>query len=69
MEYAEMPFATRRRRFEPEERSAERVRLTTRFSEVQAKIAACQALPAADGKPAVAEAYRCARRGDPRHRG
>jgi len=56
-EYAEMPFAIRRRRHEPEQRSAERVRLTARFSDIQAEIAACQALLDADGKPNVARAY------------
>jgi hypothetical protein len=56
--YAEMPFAIRRRQHEPEHRSAERVRLTTRFSEIQAELSVCQALIDAEGDPQVATAYR-----------
>jgi hypothetical protein len=56
--YAEMPFAIRRRQHEPEHRSAERVRLTARFSEIQAEIAVCQALIESEGDPRIAAAYR-----------
>lgn len=56
--YAEMPFAIRRRQPEPEHRSAERVRLTTRFSEIQAEIVVCQALIESEGDPLIAAAYR-----------
>lgn len=55
--YAEMPFMIRRRRHEAEERSAERVRLSTHFSEVKAEIATCQVLLAADGDQRVTGAY------------
>ena len=57
LSYAEMPFMIRRRRHESEERSAERVRLSTHFSEVKAEIATCQVLLAADGDQRVAGAY------------
>jgi hypothetical protein len=56
--YAEMPFAIRRRQHEHEHRSAERVRLSTRFSEIQAEIAVCQALIESEGDRRVAAAYR-----------
>lgn len=56
--YAEMPFAIRRRQAEAEHRSAERVRLANRFSEIQAEIAVCQALVESEGDPRVAAAYR-----------
>ena len=56
--YAEMPFAIRRRQPEPKHRSAERVRLTDRFSEIQAEIAVCQALIESEGDPHIAAAYR-----------
>jgi hypothetical protein len=56
--YAEMPFAIRRRRFEPDERAAERVRLSTLFSEIQAELAVCQALIDAEDDHAIAAAYR-----------
>jgi hypothetical protein len=55
--YLEMPYAIRRRRHEAEHRSAERVRLTERFADVQAELAACQALIRADGQTEVAHAY------------
>lgn len=55
--YAEMPFAIRRRQHEPEHRSAERVRLTTRFSEIQAEIAVCQALIGSEADARIATAY------------
>jgi len=42
--YAEMPFEIRRRRHEADQRSAERVRLASRFSEVQAELSVCHAL-------------------------
>jgi hypothetical protein len=56
--YAEMPFAIRRRRSEAEHRSSERVRLTTRFSEIQAEISVCVALLEAEGDRPVSAAYR-----------
>jgi hypothetical protein len=56
--YAEMPFAIRRRQHELEHRSAERVRLTTRFSEIQAELSVCQALIDAEGHQQVSTAYR-----------
>lgn len=46
--YQEMPYAIRRRRHEPDERSGERVRLSTAFSDVQAELASCEALMRAD---------------------
>ena len=55
--YAEMPFAIRRRQHEQEHRSAERVRLTARFSEIQAEIAVCQAVIDSEGDPHIAAAY------------
>jgi hypothetical protein len=55
--YREMPFMIRRRRSEPEERSAERVRLGTRFSEVQAELATCENLLVADGPDWLAQEY------------
>lgn len=56
--YAEMPFAIRRRQHEPDYRSAERVRLTTRFSEIQAEISVCEALIDAEGDQHVSTSYR-----------
>lgn len=55
--YGEMPFMVRRRRFEEEERSAERVRLSTHFSAVKAEISTCQVLLAADGDQRLSTAY------------
>lgn len=55
--YREMPFMIRRRRFELEERSSERVRLATQFSEVQSELAACQHLVGANGPRWLAAAY------------
>jgi len=55
--YAEMPFEIRRRRHEPAHRSAERVRLASRFSKVQAELSVCHALIAAEGNPAILDAY------------
>lgn len=56
--YAEMPFAIRRRQHEPDYRSAERVRLTTRFAEIQAEISVCEALIDAEGDQHVSTSYR-----------
>lgn len=53
--YFEMPFLIRRRRHD--EPSAERVRLTERFADVQAELASCEALIRVDPDPAVREAY------------
>ncbi len=55
--YAEMPFEIRRRRHEADQRSPERVRLASRFSEVQAELSVCHALIAAEGNQAVLDAY------------
>jgi len=55
--YAEMPFAIRRRQHEPEHRSAERVRLGTRFSEIQTEITVCLVLIEAEGDPQISAAY------------
>jgi hypothetical protein len=57
IDYGEMPFMIRRRRCEPEQRSAERVRLSGHFSRIQVEIAACQVLLSADGHPPIAAAY------------
>lgn len=56
--YREMPFMIRRRRSEPEERSAERVRLSMHFSEVQAELATCENLLVADGPGWLAQEYQ-----------
>jgi len=53
--YYEMPFLIRRRRHD--EPSAERVRLTERFADVQAELASCEALMRADPEPDVRRAY------------
>lgn len=55
--YGEMPFMIRRRRFEDDEQSAERVRLSTQFSAVKAEISTCQVLLAADGNQRITDAY------------
>lgn len=55
--YGEMPFMVRRRRFEATEQSAERVRLSDRFSEIKAEVHTCQLLLAADGDTKVALAF------------
>lgn len=56
--YREMPFMIRRRRSEPEERSAERARLSTHFSEVQTELATCENLLVADGPGWLAQEYQ-----------
>lgn len=55
--YQEMPFAIRRRRHEPDERSGERVRLSTAFGDVQAELATCEALMRADPDADVREGF------------
>jgi hypothetical protein len=55
--YAEMPFMIRRRRHEPEQASAERVRLAAQFSTVKAELTTCQVLLAADSGQRLAAAY------------
>lgn len=55
--YGEMPFMIRRRRREESHASEERVRLSTRFSDVKAEIATCQVLLSADGDERVSAAY------------
>ena len=57
VDYGEMPFMICRRRSEPEQRSAERIRLSDHFSSVKAEISTCQVLLAADGHPRIADAY------------
>lgn len=57
VDYGEMPFMICRRRTEPEQRSAERIRLSDHFSKVKAEISTCQVLLAADGRVQVADAY------------
>ena len=57
LSYGELPFMIRRRRHEPENRSAERVRLSERFSAVQAEFATSQVLLSADGRERVSNAY------------
>jgi hypothetical protein len=56
--YREMPFMIRRRRHEAEERSAERVRLSSRFSAVQAELSTCEHLLRADGPDWLASEYQ-----------
>jgi hypothetical protein len=57
LDYGEMPFMIRRRRHEPQERSAERIRLSDDFSQVKAEIATCEVLLAADGHRGISDAY------------
>lgn len=57
IDYGEMPFRIRRRRYEEAEKSSERVRLSEHFSSVKAEISTCQVLLGADGDKAVAVAY------------
>jgi hypothetical protein len=57
IDYGEMPFMIRRRRCEPEQRSAERIRLSDHFSKIKAEISTCQVLLTADGHRRVAGAY------------
>lgn len=57
VDYGEMPFMVCRRRSEPEQRSAERIRLSDHFSKVKAEISICQVLLAADGHSHVSDAY------------
>ena len=52
-----MPFRIGRRRCEDEHRSSERVRLSDAFSQVQAELATCQVLLAADGNRVISDAY------------
>lgn len=56
--YREMPFMIRRRRHEAEERSVERVRLSSHFSEVQTELSTCEHLLAADGPEWLAREYQ-----------
>ncbi len=55
--YQEMPYAIRRRRHEPAERSGERVRLSTAFGVVQAELASCETLMRADRDADVREGF------------
>lgn len=57
MAYSEMPFMIRRRRYEDQHASEERVRLSDHFSAVKAEMSTCQVLLAADGDEALAAAY------------
>jgi hypothetical protein len=56
--YREMPFMVRRRRIEPEERSAERVRLSSHFSDVQTELSTCEHLLGAAGPDWLATKYQ-----------
>lgn len=55
--YAEMPFMIRRRRHEEEHQSGERVRLSERFSDIQAELSTCKVLLAADGDQRISRGY------------
>jgi hypothetical protein len=55
--YGEMPFMIRRRRWEEDAQSSERVRLSDHFSAVKAELSTCQVLLAADGDKRVSRAY------------
>jgi hypothetical protein len=55
--YLQMPYAIRRRRSEPENASAERVRLTEAFRNVQKELASCEALMRTDRDSRVRDAY------------
>jgi hypothetical protein len=56
--YGEMPFMIRRRRWEQDAQSSERVRLSDHFSAVKAEVSACQVLlVAADGDRLVSRSY------------
>jgi hypothetical protein len=55
--YAEMPYRIRRRRHDPDHRSAERARLSDAFSDIQAELASCEALIRADRDLEVRDAY------------
>lgn len=55
--HLEMPYAIRRRRHEPENRSAERVRLTEAFGTIQAELASCEALMRSDKNKRVRDGY------------
>lgn len=57
LDYGEMPFMIRRRRAEPEQRSAERIRLSDHFSAVKAEISTCQVLLSADDVRGISDAY------------
>ena len=52
-----MPYAIRRRRHEAEPRSAERVRLTEAFTNIQAELASCEAVMRSDEDPLVRDGY------------
>jgi hypothetical protein len=56
--YREMPFMIRRRRTEADERSAERVRLSSHFSAVQTELSTCEHLLRADGPDWLASKYQ-----------
>jgi hypothetical protein len=56
--YREMPFMVRRRRTEAEERSAERVRLSSHFSAVQTELTTCEHLIRAAGPDWLASKYQ-----------
>jgi hypothetical protein len=56
--YREMPFMVRRRRAEDEERSAERVRLSSHLSAVQTELSTCAHLLGAAGPDWLASEYQ-----------
>lgn len=57
LEYVELPFVIRRRRGEAEHQSDERVRISDRFSTIQAELTACQVLLRADGDHKLSEQF------------
>ena len=54
--YREMPFAIRRRHVD--DPGAERIRLTSAFQEIQAELAVCEVLIAAEGQSKVTNCFR-----------
>ncbi|MEX0972366.1 MAG: hypothetical protein WDZ46_03810 [Solirubrobacterales bacterium] len=57
LSYGEMPFMIRRRRWEEDAQSSERVRLSDHLSAVKAELSTCQVLLSADGDRQVSRAY------------
>jgi hypothetical protein len=57
LSYGEMPFMIRRRRWEEDAQSGERVRLSDHFSAVKAELSTLQVLLAADGDRRLSRAY------------
>lgn len=57
MDYGEMPFMIRRRQSGADHEGAERVRLSSHFSQTKSEIETCRILLAADGHKSVSAAY------------